>query len=271
MREEKLRAFITKQPNADSLLEAHQRNFEVLRALTECRRWTTRGMPLLVKAAGMMRSNNQVSATDLTILETWNSPEEFCSGLSAVGDVVMQSATNVTDVPFVGSRMIDESCIKEIEVERTRHIAKITASDITTQVWLKSLRGPPVLEAVGKQDTTILWDAEARQKVFFDEANMRTPLEAEVVVYAHWQTSPDAVPARVQPPTKRSVELPKDADEKPADEKPADAENETEDTAADASSKMQPCFLMSTFTLKCDFSLKAGLCGEFTLASIAFE
>jgi hypothetical protein len=262
MREETLRAFITKQPNAESLLEAHQRNVEVLRALSECRRWTTRGMPLLVKAAGFVKSNNEVSATDLTILETWNTPEEFYEGLSAVGDVVIQSATNVTDVPFVGSRMIAESCVKQIEEERARHIAKLTASDISTQVWLKSLRGPLVLEAVAKQDTTILWDPEARQKVFFDEATVRTPLEAEVVVYAHWQTSHETVPARVQ----RSVELLEDACENPAD-----AADETDVGVADASSKMQPCFMMSTFTLKCDFSLKKGLCGEFTLDSVLFE
>ena len=47
---------------------------------------------------------------------------------------VIQSATNVTDVPFVGSRMIAESCVKQIEEERARHIAKLTASDISTQV-----------------------------------------------------------------------------------------------------------------------------------------
>ena len=37
---------------------------------------------------GFVKSNNEVSATDLTILETWNTPEEFYEGLSAVGDVV---------------------------------------------------------------------------------------------------------------------------------------------------------------------------------------
>jgi hypothetical protein len=209
-----------------------------------------------------MRSKSEVTASDLTILETWNTPEEFCSGLSAVGDVVIQAATNVADVPFVGSRMIDESCIKNIEEERTKHVAKLSAEDITTQVWLKALRGPLVLEAVAKQDTTILWDAEARQKVFFDDADSRTPLLAEVVVYAHWQTSLDAIPARTQP----SVESIQDATEKPAE-----AENATEDTTADASPKMQPCFLMTTFTLKCDFSLKRGLCGEFTLDSVKFD
>ena len=83
---------------------------------------------------GFVKSNNEVSATDLTILETWNTPEEFCAGFSAIGDVVIQSATNVTDVPFVGSRMIAESCVKQIEEERARHIAKLTASDISTQV-----------------------------------------------------------------------------------------------------------------------------------------
>lgn len=263
MREEKLRAFVTKQPNAESLVEAHQRNFEVLRALSECRRWTTTGAPFLVKAAGLMRSNNQMAPSDLQILETWNTPEEFCSGLAAVGDVVIQSATNVIAVPFVGSRMVDESCIKQIEEERTRHVAKLTASDIATQVWLKALRGPLVLEAVAKQDTTILWDSEARQKVFFDDANVRTPLEAEFVVYAHWQTSPDHVPARA----KRSVEASLDPEDKPAEAESSDAEV----TEADASTKMEPCFLMSTITLKCDFSLKRGLCGEFTLNSVAFE
>ena len=30
------------------------------------------------------------------------------------------------------------------------------------------------------------------------QATVRTPLEAEVVVYAHWQTSHETVPARVQ-------------------------------------------------------------------------
>jgi hypothetical protein len=210
-----------------------------------------------------------VTASDLTILETWNTPEEFCSGLSAVGDVVVQSATNVTDVPFVGSRMIEESCIKEIEVERTRHVAKITASDIATQVWLKSLRGPLVLEAVAKQDTTILWDPEARQKVFFDEANVRTPLEAEIVVYAHWQTSPDTVPAR----PKRSDEVAQDSEEKSVEVESdkTEATEAAEASETEASAKMEPCFLMSTITLKCDFSLKRGLCGEFTLSSVRFE
>jgi hypothetical protein len=227
-------------------------------------------MPLFMKAAGIVRPNSQVTASELTILETWNTPEEFCSGFSAIADVVIQSATNVTDVPFVGSRMIDETCIKQIEEERTKHIAKLTSSDISKEVWLKSMRGPPVLEAVAKQDTKILWDPEARQKVFFDEATSRTALEVEVVVYAHWHTSPETVPARVQP----SVEALQDANEKSTDanEKSTEIENnETEASTADASSTMQPCFLMSTFMLKCDFSLKGGLCGEFTLASVAFE
>jgi hypothetical protein len=47
--------------------------------------------------------------------------------------------------------------------------------------------------------------------------------------------------------------------------------NDTEASEADASAKMQPCFMMSTFTLKCDFSLKGGLLGEFSLASVQFE
>jgi hypothetical protein len=125
------------------------------------------------------------------------------------------------------------------------------------------MRGPPVLEAVAKQDTKILYDPEARQKVFFDEATSRTALEVEVVVYAHWHTSPETVPARVQP----SVEALQDANEKSTEIE----SNEAEASEADASPKMTPCFLMSTLTLKCDFSLKAGLCGEFTLASVAFE
>jgi len=145
-----------------------------------------------------------------------------------------------------------------------------------------------VLEAFAKQDATILWDSEARQKVFFDEATVRTPLEAEVVVYAHWQTSQETAPARVQ----RSVELPEEANGKSADAgdetgagdvdassklpeeangKAADAGDETGAGDADASSKMYPCFMMSTFTLKVDFSLRKGLCGEFSLDSVVFE
>ena len=94
------------------------------------------------------------------------------------------------------------------------------------------------------------------------QATVRTPLEAEVVVYAHWQTSQETAPARVQ----RSVELPEEANGKSAD-----AGDETGAGDVDASSKMYPCFMMSTFTLKVDFSLRKGLCGEFSLDSVVFE
>ena len=123
----------------------------------------------------------------------------------------------------------------------------------------------------------MLFDDKAIQKEIamqkeiysYDERNVPTPLFVEIVVYAHWQTSPDTVPVPAR--SKLQHKTAKDAAENAA-EKPAEAENNAvEARKAEASTAMEPCFLVATIKMKCDFSFRRGLCGEFSLMSVTFD
>jgi hypothetical protein len=169
--------------NIQELYGSHERSMEVIFALHRCHKWSTTSGPLLQKAMNTFSSSTPNSPEDTVILERWNSPDDFMNGITAVGEVVAQSATKAIHVP--GSDLMAEECVKAIESERTRHTADLERKDIDTMVMCKSLSGPSVIEAIREGGTSFLFDVEAWKKLV-DGAKDKVKLQAEVVVFAHW-------------------------------------------------------------------------------------